>query len=147
VPGLPPSGQVLARDHARPQRGTAANHRARRCEAAPQSAPALDRARMAASGQAASGGCRGGHLCSRVLLPARDARARGVWGDRPPMRKQWAGGEAEGGDAVPAALSADARGGLKARRAFRLGTVSSCVGCQLDARLLVWRLPEQVSQL
>src|SRR5713101_6923118 len=40
---------------------------------------------MVACGQAASGECRAGHLFSRVLLPARDAR-EGVWGDRPHMR-------------------------------------------------------------
>jgi len=41
------SRQVLARDHTRPTRGTYAYHLTRRREAAPQSAPALDRAAVA----------------------------------------------------------------------------------------------------
>jgi hypothetical protein len=44
MPASPPSGQVLARGHTRPTRGTYADHLTRLREGAPCSAPALDRA-------------------------------------------------------------------------------------------------------
>lgn len=44
TPAGPPRGQVLARGHTRPTRGTDANHRTRPREGAPHRAPALDRA-------------------------------------------------------------------------------------------------------
>ena len=48
TPAGPPSGQVLARGHTRPTRGTYADHLTRLREGVPCSAPVLDRAAVAA---------------------------------------------------------------------------------------------------
>jgi hypothetical protein len=81
--GLPPSDQVLARAHTRPTRGTDAGHRTRPREAAPQSAPALDRAAVESF-----------HLPTYAV--SRGTAAPGVVRGRAPNSlQQWAGSPAE----------------------------------------------------